>query len=160
MVAKCRQIGTHSSPAHCSRCILQAAMNIRPFIDQGDNSVKHIIEKQVRDLRNLKHLLISLLVGSLTGAAIMLLFAPQSGRRTRANLYQRSILMGNRGQMNHVSSTIKVLGVPVKVTPVIMRPALLTMVNKGSKIRYSSFMPKTENQLLIEELLANDSLGG
>jgi hypothetical protein len=160
MVATCRQTGTHSSPAYCSRCILQAAMNIRPFIDQGDNRVKNSIEKQVRDLSNLKHLFISLLIGSLTGAGIMLLFAPQSGRQTRANLYQRRILMGNREQMNHVSSTNKAPGVPAKGTPVRMRPAFLTIGNRGSKIQHSSFMPKTENQLLIEELLVNDSLGG
>jgi len=135
-------------------------MNIRPRIDHGDNKLKNSIEKQVRDLRNLKHLLISLLIGSLTGAAIMLLFAPQSGRQTRANLYQRRILMGNREQMNHVSSTTKAPGVPAKGTPVIMKPAFLTMGNRGSKIQHSSFKPKTENQLLIEELLVNDSLGG
>jgi gas vesicle protein len=35
-------------------------------------------------------LLIGLLIGGLTGAVVMLLVAPQSGKRTRAKLYRQS----------------------------------------------------------------------
>lgn len=121
--------------------------------------MKNRFEGHPHKLRK-KNFMISLLIGSLTGAGIMLLFAPQSGRQTRANLYPRSILMGNRAQINHMPSTFKTAKVPVKVTPSIMSPVFLPMDNRSSTIRRSSLLPKTEGQLLTEELLANDSLGG
>jgi len=40
---------------------------------------------------NTKNVLIGLLIGSLAGAAAMLLFAPQSGKRTRDQIQQKSI---------------------------------------------------------------------
>jgi gas vesicle protein len=68
----------------------------------------------VRDLRNTKNVLISLLIGSLTGAAIMLLFAPQSVRQTRAQIYQRSIQLRDRTQMDRVSAALDAGKTPVE----------------------------------------------
>jgi gas vesicle protein len=42
------------------------------------------------DLNNTKNVLIGLVIGGLAGAAAMLLFAPQSGKRTRAQILLKS----------------------------------------------------------------------
>jgi gas vesicle protein len=49
------------------------------------------IQKHGYDINNAKNVLIGLLIGSLAGAAVMLLFAPQSGKRTRAQIRLKSI---------------------------------------------------------------------
>ncbi len=71
--------------------------------------MKNRIDEHVRNLRNTKNVLISLLIGSLTGAAVMLLFAPQSGRLTRALIYQRRIQLRDRTQvrLDRVSADVK-----------------------------------------------------
>jgi len=46
--------------------------------------------------KNVSNVLISLLIGGLTGAVAMLLFAPQSGKRTRAQIELKSIQLRNR----------------------------------------------------------------
>jgi gas vesicle protein len=51
-------------------------------------------------------LVITLLIGSLIGAAVALLFAPQSGRQTRAQLYLRSTQLRDRKQMDHLSAAL------------------------------------------------------
>lgn len=48
-------------------------------------------ELQMNDTNNIWGFLGGLLVGSLAGAVAMLLFAPQSGKRTRAKIQQKSI---------------------------------------------------------------------
>ena len=48
-------------------------------------------ELQTKETHNVWGFLGGLLVGSLAGAAAMLLVAPQSGKRTRAKIQQRSI---------------------------------------------------------------------
>jgi gas vesicle protein len=45
---------------------------------------------------NTKNVLIGLLIGGLAGAIAMLLFAPQSGKRTRAQIQQESIQLRDR----------------------------------------------------------------
>jgi gas vesicle protein len=70
--------------------------------------MKQSADEHVRHLRNARTVLISVLVGGLTGAAVMLLFAPQSGRRTRAQIYQRSIQLPDRRQMDRVSAALEV----------------------------------------------------
>ena len=42
-------------------------------------------------MNNMKNVLIGLLIGGLAGAAAMLLFAPQSGKRTRAQIQLKSV---------------------------------------------------------------------
>lgn len=54
-----------------------------------------IVEEQVHNTRNTKNVPISLLIGGLTGAIAMLLLAPQSGKRTRTQIQQKSIQLRN-----------------------------------------------------------------
>ena len=48
------------------------------------------IEEHAYDTNNTKNVLIGLLIGSLAGAATMLLFAPQSGKQTRSRIQLKS----------------------------------------------------------------------
>ena len=54
------------------------------------------IEEHSYDVSNSKNVLIGILIGGLAGAAAMLLFAPQSGKRTRAKIEQKSIQLRNQ----------------------------------------------------------------
>jgi gas vesicle protein len=57
-----------------------------------ENQSKEITD----DNKNIKSVLLGLLFGSLTGAIAMLLFAPQSGKRTRTQIYQGGIELRDR----------------------------------------------------------------
>jgi gas vesicle protein len=50
--------------------------------------------------RNLMRVLAGLLIGGLAGAGVMLLLAPQSGKRTRAQLQQKSIELREQASDN------------------------------------------------------------
>jgi gas vesicle protein len=52
--------------------------------------MKNNIEAHAYGINGPKYFLIGLLIGSLAGAAAMLLFAPQSGKRTRAQIQLKS----------------------------------------------------------------------
>jgi len=49
---------------------------------------------------NTRNVLIGLLLGSLVGVVTVLLYAPQSGKRTRAQIQQESILLYDRTAKN------------------------------------------------------------
>ncbi len=54
------------------------------------------IEEHAYNTKNTKNVLLGLLISGLTGAATMLLFAPQSGKRLRAQIRQESIQLCGR----------------------------------------------------------------
>jgi gas vesicle protein len=54
------------------------------------------IEEHVHRFTNAKNVLVGMLVGGLAGAVGMLLFAPQSGKRTRAQIEHKSIQLRNQ----------------------------------------------------------------
>jgi gas vesicle protein len=58
------------------------------------------IEEYAYSINNTRNVLIGLLIGGLVGAAAMLLFAPQSGKRTRAQIEHKSIQLRNRTTKN------------------------------------------------------------
>jgi gas vesicle protein len=60
-------------------------------------------------------LVITLLIGSLIGAAAALLFAPQSGKQMRALLYQRSTQLRDRKQMDRLTSALEAGNFTVEV---------------------------------------------
>src|ERR1035437_6319441 len=69
------------------------------------------IEEYAYDMNNTKNVLIGLLIGGLAGAAAMLLFAPQSGKRTRAQIHQiqqKSIKLPDRTTNNIIKAVAQV----------------------------------------------------
>jgi len=54
------------------------------------------IEEHAYDINNPKKVLIGLLIGGLVGATAMLLFAPQSGKRTRGQIQLKIIQLRDR----------------------------------------------------------------
>ena len=80
--------------------------------------MKNNVEKYVRKIRNTKNaLLISMLVGSLIGAAVMLLFAPQSGAQTRAKIQERNTQSGDRKRIDRLSAALEAGKTPDEAAP-------------------------------------------
>jgi gas vesicle protein len=73
-----------------------ASRSKNTIINQGEN--KMVNEDQEREIHNNQILgvLIGALMGGLVGAAAMLLLAPQSGKRTRAQIQHKSIELRDR----------------------------------------------------------------
>ena len=62
--------------------------------------MENTTKQHSKALKNSKNLLIGVLVGGLVGAAAMLLFAPQAGRRTRDVIQQKSIELRDQTTSN------------------------------------------------------------
>ena len=58
------------------------------------------IEEQVHGTHGMRNVLFSLLFGGLVGAVTMLLLAPQSGKRTRAEIQLKTTQLRNRTTKN------------------------------------------------------------
>jgi predicted acylesterase/phospholipase RssA len=106
---KNRRIMVSRAPAQTGTAFLQ---------DLEDQTMKNDVGKYLRKLRNTKNaLLISMLIGSLIGAAVALLFAPQSGAQTRAQIHEMSIQSRDRKQMDRLSAALEAGKMPVEVAP-------------------------------------------
>jgi gas vesicle protein len=69
--------------------------------------MKNNLEQFLRKIRNTKNtMLFSMMIGSLIGAAVTLLYAPQSGKQTRAQIRLRGIQMRDHAQMERVSEAL------------------------------------------------------
>lgn len=77
-----------------------------------DNLEEHTHTKSL----NLKNALVGLLIGGLAGAAAMLLFAPQSGKQTREQIRQKSILLRDKTTENIKKAVTQVRSETGKIT--------------------------------------------
>jgi gas vesicle protein len=68
--------------------------------------MENSIEAHAYGINGPKIFLIGLLIGGLVGAAAMLLFAPQSGKRTRKQIFDRDIQLRDRTTTN-TKKTVK-----------------------------------------------------
>jgi hypothetical protein len=144
--------------------------------------MKNKAGEHLRSPRNTKNTLLGLLIGSLAGAVIMLLLAPRSGRQTQSRLDQKNILMGDRMLPKPISVVPGIGKLPIMpvwirpsslvhftwLPPFIARPAgdlpLLGRRQGNQKNMdlpgQSSPLVKRVDQLLSDDRLENDSLGG
>jgi gas vesicle protein len=67
------------------------------------------LEEHENGSNNAKNVFIGLLIGGLAGAAAMLLFAPQSGKRTRDQIQLKSIQLRDRttGGVKHALAQVR-----------------------------------------------------
>jgi gas vesicle protein len=73
--------------------------------------------KHIRRFRATKNaMLIRMLIGGLIGSVVTLLFAPQSGRQTRAQIHARSSQLRERKQMDRLSAALEAGNLPVEAT--------------------------------------------
>jgi gas vesicle protein len=66
-------------------------MGFRSICLAGEDTMENKIKRPAHNMIHAKYLAIGMLVGGLAGAAAMLLLAPQSGKKTRAQIQLRSI---------------------------------------------------------------------
>jgi gas vesicle protein len=81
------------------------------------------IEEHAYDMNNTKNVLIGLLIGGLAGAAAMLLFTPQSGKRTRAQIQTRSIQLRDRTTKNIINAVAQVRSETNRITAEVQEKA-------------------------------------
>jgi gas vesicle protein len=107
-------------------------------------------------------LLTGLIFGMLAGFGTMMLLAPQSGKRTRIQIGEKSIELQNRAidtyddlvMLSHFDNR----KIPTRTQELSEnKHAGKVIENLSNQV---STKPKTKMQKMIEELLYNDSLGG
>ena len=81
------------------------------------------MEEQTDNKNGFVNILIGALVGGLAGAVAMLLFAPQSGKRTRAQIQNQSILLRDRTTKNIKKAVAQVRSETNKLTSEVQEKA-------------------------------------
>ena len=81
------------------------------------------IEEHAYNTKNTRNVLLGLLVGSLTGATAMLLFAPQSGKRTRTQIHQEGIELRDRTTAGINEAAEQVRSVTNRITAEVQEKA-------------------------------------
>jgi gas vesicle protein len=81
------------------------------------------IEEFTYDIHNTRYFLIGMLIGGLAGAVAMLLYAPQSGKRMRAQIQQESILLRDRTTKNVKKAVAQVRSETNRITAEVQEKA-------------------------------------
>ena len=81
------------------------------------------IEEHAYNINNTKNVLMGLLIGGLAGAAAMLLFAPQSGKRTRAQIQNKTIQLRDRTTTNIKKAVAQVRSETNRITAEVQEKA-------------------------------------
>jgi len=81
------------------------------------------IEGHAYNTKNTRNVLLGLLVGSLTGATAMLLFAPQSGKRLRTQIHQESIQLRDQVTTEMTKVVDQVRSVTNRITAEVQEKA-------------------------------------
>jgi gas vesicle protein len=74
------------------------------------------IGERTHETNDAMNVFIGLLIGGLAGAAAMLLFAPQSGKRTRTQIYETGILVRDRTTASMKKAVAQVSSKSDKIT--------------------------------------------
>lgn len=83
----------------------------------------YFIEEHSSGITNTKNILIGLLIGGLVGAATMLLFAPQSGKKTREQIQQKSIQLRDQTTAGIKNAVAHVRSETSRITADVMEKA-------------------------------------
>ena len=122
----------------------------------------NVIRTNDRDTSDSVGFFTGLVFGMLTGFGAMILLAPKSGKKTRAQIGLKSIELKDRVtdtyddlvMLSHFDNRKILSGTQVLTENKHPGKATENLSNQVSP------KPKTEMQKMIEELLYNDSLGG